>query len=186
MGKFRFMAIVAVVVFVLAGCKDKKVNTAEIKDVEAEDTVVVADSTIYGRCGENTAMHTLELITDDGSVHNFLINIDDSVPCVHGGLIAGDRLAVVRKVEYADTFASKVINLTSLQGKWASIDRNFEIKEGGVIQSNVEAETKPWTHWRIRNGMLMLNEDIFDIIELGADSLYLENEDGVYGFKRMK
>ena len=32
---------------------------------------------------------------------------------------------------------------------------------------------------------VVLNKDIFDIIELGADSMYLENEDGVYGFKRL-
>lgn len=49
----------------------------------------------------------------------------------------------------------------------------------------MDAESAPWTSWRIQNGMLLLNKDIFDIIELGADSMYLENEDGVYGFKRL-
>ena len=114
-----------------------------------------------------------------------MINLDDSLSGVFGGLLAGDRLAVISHVEYGDTFAKKVINLTSLEGKWASIDRNFEIKEGGVVKSNMDAESTPWTSWRIQNGMLLLNKDIFDIIELGADSMYLENEDGVYGFKRL-
>lgn len=186
MGKISFFAFLVVFVSVMAGCKNSKTKTAEIRRDGVEDTIVIEDSTIYGKCGENTAMHTLELIDDEGSVHNFMINLDDSLSGVQGGLLNGDRLAVIAQVEYGDTFAVKVINLTTLQGKWASIDRNFEIREGGIVKSNVDAETKPWTNWRIHNGMLVLNKDVFDIIELGADSLYLENEDGIYGFKRLK
>jgi len=186
MGKIRILVILLVFASVVAGCKNEKAKTTVIHGDSAEDTVIVEDSTIYGKCGEGTAMHTLELIGDDGCVHSFMINLDDSVSGVQGGLLNGDRLAVIAQVEYGDTFAVKVINLTTLQGKWASIDRNFEIKEGGVVVSNVDAETKPWTNWRINNGMLVLNKDVFDIVELGADSLYLENEDGVYGFKRLK
>lgn len=186
MGKIRILVVLLGFASIVAGCKNEKAKTAVIQGGGAEDTVVVEDSTIYGKCGEGTAMHTLELIGDDGSVHSFMINLDDSVSGVQGGLLNGDRLAVIAQVEYGDTFAVKVINLTTLQGKWASIDRNFEIKEGGVVVSNVNAETKPWTNWRINNGMLVLNKDVFDIVELGADSLFLENEDGVYGFKRLK
>lgn len=186
MGKVRNFVVMLVSALIIIGCKNEKAKTAVIHSSEVGDSVIIGDSTIYGRCGEGTAMHTLELVCDDGSIHSFLINLDDSVSGVQGGLLNGDRLAVTSQVEYGDTFAVKVINLTTLQGKWASIDRNFEIKEGGVVISNVDAETKPWTCWRIHNGMLVLNKDVFDIIELGSDSLYLENEDGVYGFKRLK
>lgn len=45
-------------------------------------------------------------------------------------------------------------------------------------------EPKPYTEWKILNGELILSADTFDIYSLGADSLYLENSDGIYGYKR--
>lgn len=174
-------------VMVLAGCnnnKGGKTLTATRNGVV--DDTLTTDTTIYGVCGEGTAMHTIELIDDDGKVRNFIINPDDSIPVVFGGLLAGDRLAVISDVVYGDTMATRVINLTTLLGEWVSIDKNFDIQEGGVVTSHVEAETNPWTSWKICNGMLVLNRDTFDIIELGADSLYMENKDGVFAYKRKK
>ena len=52
--------------------------------------------------------------------------------------------------------------------------------------SNVKAETNPWTAWKILNGKLLLNKDTFQIVGLGADSLYLENNKGVFAYKRIK
>ena len=40
--------------------------------------------------------------------------------------------------------------------------------------------------WKILNGQLLLNRDTFDITSLGADSLYIENQKGIYTFKRQK
>ena len=71
-------------------------------------------------------------------------------------------------------------------GHWTSIDRNFEIEEGGTVRSSVKAETNPWTSWKILNGQLLLNRDTFDITSLGADSLYIENRNGIFVFKRQK
>ena len=82
--------------------------------------------------------------------------------------------------------ARKVINLTTLQGKWTSIDKNFEILEGGEVKSDVEAEKNPWTTWKILNGKLLLNRDTFDIDNLGSDSLYLENKVGIFVYKRVE
>ena len=45
-------------------------------------------------------------------------------------------------------------------------------------------EPKPYTEWSICNGKLVLSADTFDIYALGADSLYLENAEGIYGYKR--
>ena len=36
------------------------------------------------------------------------------------------------------------------------------------------------------NGHLVFNSDTFDVAELGADSMFLENRHGIYGFKRVK
>lgn len=71
-------------------------------------------------------------------------------------------------------------------GKWTSIDKNFEIVEGGDIVNNVKAEVNPWTSWKIVNGKLLLNTDTFAIDNLGPDSLLLENHKGIYVFKRQQ
>ena len=104
-----------------------------------------------------------------------------------GGLLAGDRLAVVKGQPIdGEMTAKKVINLTTLQGKWTSIDKNFEILEGGEVKSNVEAEKNPWTSWKILNGKLLLNRDTFEIDNIGSDSLELENRNGIFLYKRAK
>ena len=106
---------------------------------------------------------------------------------MQGGLLVGDRLAVIGATDRdGERVATKVINLTTLQGKWTSLDKNFEILEGGLIKSNVTAESNPWTEWKILNGQLLLNRDTFDIDQLSADSLYLENHDGIFVYKRVK
>lgn len=144
------------------------------------------DSTVYGVCGDNTAMHTLELITDGGDTLQYMFGEDDENTVV-GGLLAGDRLAVVEGPELdGEKTAKKVINLTTLLGKWTSLDKNFEIEEGGIVKSYVEAEKDPWTSWKILNGKLLLNRDTFDIDNLGSDSLYLENKEGIFVYKRAK
>ena len=71
-------------------------------------------------------------------------------------------------------------------GKWTSIDKNFEIVEGGDVVNNVKAEVNPWTSWKIVNGKLLLNTDTFAIDNLGPDSLLLENHKGIYVFKRQQ
>jgi hypothetical protein len=69
-------------------------------------------------------------------------------------------------------------------GRWTSLDKNFEIKDGGVVESNVTAESNPYTSWKIFNGHLILSKDTFDIVNLDQDSLYLENDKGIFAFKR--
>ena len=86
----------------------------------------------------------------------------------------GDEGMVVRKA----------INLTSLMGRWTSLDKNFEIKDGGVVESHVQNESNPYTEWKILNGKLVLSKDTFNILSIGNDSLYLENEKGIYAYKR--
>lgn len=177
---------VALVAIVVAGCQEQKRPVAEPTTDNTTDLDSNAgDSTIYGKCGEGTMMSTLELVDELGKTRTFLINQDDS-STVQGGLMTGDALAVIASVKDGDTLATKVINLTTLQGKWVSIAKSFEIQDGGVVASNQEAEQSPWTTWKIYNGHLVLNTDTFDINVLGADSLFLENADGIFGYKRIK
>lgn len=183
----------SLMLLVLAGCNSKK----EKPNLQAKDVEEVADSTVYGVCGEGTSMHSLELITDTGDTLTYTIldaeaDMDGMVTegglvsHVEGGLMAGDKVAVTGQKVDGELIADKVINVTSLLGHWTSIDKNFEIDEGGTVRSSVKAESNPWTSWKILNGRLLLNRDTFNINSLGADSLYIENDKGIYTFKRQK
>lgn len=169
---------------IIAGCNDKKKSVPVIK-IAGDSTVV--DTTVYGKCGDGTAMHTLELVTDKGDTIVYTLEGRDTCANVQGGLFVGDRIAVIgERVEglNEEMFAKKVINLTSLQGVWSSLDKKFEIVEGGTVISNT-GEPKPYTEWKILNGKLILTPDTFDVYALGPDSLYLESNNGIYGYKRM-
>lgn len=134
-----------------------------------------------------TAMHTLQLITDMGDTLEFTLLDDKDMPSdVQGGLMTGDKMAVVAKDINGMRVATKVINVTTLLGRWASIDKNFVIEEGGTVKSNLKAEKDSWVSWKIFNGRLLLNKDTFIVNTLGADSLYLENDKGIYVYKRQK
>ena len=88
--------------------------------------------------------------------------------------------------EYGDMMLRSAINITSLLGNWTSLDKNFEIKEGGEVTSNLQSEKNVWTSWKIYNGKLLLSRDTFDVIELGADTMSLENKAGIFVFGRKK
>ena len=185
MKKLVYMAIAMVVLFAANSCKEKK-NTPVISANDSVEVEEVNDSTIYGVCGEGTSMHSLELCSDEGDTLS--VFIDDADPTiVQGGLMAGDRIALLAyKAQDGEMVARKIINLTSLLGKWISLDKNFDLLEGGVVKNNVKAETNPWTSWKILNGKLLLNKDTFDIDNLGPDSLLLENQQGIFVFKRQE
>ena len=68
----------------------------------------------------------------------------------------------------------------------SSIDKDFEIQEGGTVKSLVQAESHPWTSWKVVNGNLVFNTDTFTVNGLGADSLYIENKQGIFVYKRTK
>lgn len=172
-------------VLIVAGCNNKR--SAPVIDILPADSAVV-DTTVYGRCGDGTAMHTLELVTDKNDTIVYTLEGVDTCTDVQGGLFVGDRIAVIgERVNGLNEamYAKKVINLTSLLGLWSSLDKKFEICEGGAVVSNT-GEPKPYTEWKILNGKLVLSSDTFDIYSLGPDSLYLENDKGIYGYKRVR
>ncbi len=186
MKKLLYFCIVFGMMLAATACKDK-MNKPVISasDSAFNDKSDVNDSTVYGVVSDGSAMHTLVLVTDNGDTLEYVVDPDDEASIV-GGILEGDRMAVVGHKSGEENFADKAINLTSLMGKWTSLDKNFQIEEGGVVKSYIKAENNPWTSWKIVNCRLVLNRDTFDIDELGADSLYLENKNGIFTYKRAK
>lgn len=180
------LVVVVLATFLVLGCVDRKPKQVADKDAASVEETN-NDSTVYGVCGDGTAMHTLQIISDAGDTLMYMLNSDgDVISDVQGGLMVGDRLAIVGVQVNGERVAQKVINLTTLLGKWSSLDKNFEIQEGGGVQSFVKAESNPWTTWKILNGKLLLNKDTFSVNTLGADSLYLENNEGIFAYRRQQ
>lgn len=180
----RQALIAATAALTLAACN----GTKPAATAPEGDSLATAepDTTIYGTCGEGTTMHSLELVTDDGKTLTLLVGLNADDDPVKGGLLAGDRLAVIPGIVDGDTTALRVINLGTLEGKWTSLSRNFEIVDGGDVISTVDSEKNPYTAWKIHNGRLLLGRDTFDILTLGADSLELESANGIFVYKRAK
>lgn len=179
------VALVSAMTMALGSCGElgKRGGVADGDSLSSDS--VTTDSTVYGRCGEGTAMSSVELITDAGdTVRYILLDNEDNPADVQGGLITGDRLAVIGEMIDGELVATRIINLTTLIGKWTSLDKNFEILEGGEVKSHVKSESQPWVAWKILNGQLLLNTDTFTINQLGADSLYIENSKGIFVYKR--
>ena len=180
---FYLTAVSAFFFLLLSSCEEKRTNVITSNSDTAE--MSLPDTTIYGVCSATTTMHMLSLVTDDGREMAFLVNTDDSDEnIVKGGMFAGDRMAVTSAKIDGDSVATKIINLNTLQGRWTSIDRNFEILHGGDVISAVKSETNPYTLWKIHNGQLILNRDTFDIVTLGADTLEIENDKGIFVYIR--
>lgn len=173
----------------LSGCTDKpqtnnlpKVNIDKLKSNQG-------DSTVYGTCVDATS-NTVSIRTNNGDTVQYVCadvysedgKLSNSV--VRGGKFSGDRMAIVGSIGEEENIAVSIVNLTSLLGRWTSLDRDFEILDGGQVKSSVEAESNPYTSWHIFNGKLILSKDTFEICELGPDSLILENSKGIYGYKR--
>ena len=182
MQAMRKIIFLSIILLAVAGCSQKKENVNEDTTTDTE----VNDSTIYGVCGVGTMMHSLELVTNMQDTLTFLINDEDTgeQTVVAGGLMAGDRMAVTARKTDDGWVAQRILNITSLLGKWTSIDKNFEITDDGEVKSFVRMESKAWTAWRILNGQLLLDRDTFDIIGISADSLQIENKDGIFAFRR--
>ena len=179
-----YLFVFFIVAAIIVGCKEKtKKNVVKPIMVTQENQQNNAvDSTIYGKCCEATTMNTLYIVDAKGDTLDFLIEDEANV---FGGKLVGDKMAVISKEVYGENVAEKVINIMSLMGRWRSIDRDFAIKDGGVIESYQQAETKTFTQWSIFNGHLILAPDTFDINLLGPDSMRLENKNYIYSFERV-
>lgn len=182
------LLMAAIVTMVMAGCGGKKGQQPAPENEDMEEPVVwqSQDSTIYGLCGEGSAMNTLQLITDTGDTLNLSVAEAKEQNHVLGGYNVGDRMAVLTDRER--TMATLVINQSALLGNWVmpnpidgSDETGISIREGGVAES-IEQTSIVFHTWRITNGLLELvflreggaDEEetcLYEILSLGNDSL---------------
>jgi hypothetical protein len=176
----------AFAIVAICSCNSGKTQKANDVDTTIVDIPEVTDTTVYGHCGEGTSMNALELIISRGDTVRCIVDQDAVNPVAKGGLAIGDRVAAIITVNAdGERVATNVINLTTLLGKWIAIDQSFELQEGGVVISKIK-EPHPLTEWHICNGALILGADTFNVYELGVDSLLLENQKGIFAYKRLR
>lgn len=186
MKRLTYVLLALMAMVSVTGCKNTPKDNGGRQDSTVFVSDTVADSTVYGKVADG-GMSAFVLVTDAGdSIEYVLEDETGEAVTVKGGYNVGDRLAVTSRKVNGENLVSQAVNLLSLQGHWTSIDRNFTIEEGGVVRSEVQAEKNPWTRWKILNGQLVLNRQAFDIDELGADTLAIEDSTGIYLFKRQK
>ena len=186
MKRLEIIGVVAAIALTMTSCGNKQQQQQQY--YESDSTYVSninRDSTVYGICGQNSAMNSLELLTDMGDTLMLsLIEAKDQKQ-VFGGYAVGDRMAVMLKNDHV---AKLVINLSTLLGNWVmpnpidgSSEMGIAIKEGGIAES-IEQSSVIYKTWRIFNGKLEIfaqrdgggdEEEIYlyDITKLTADSL---------------
>ena len=188
MKQLKFITLIGILLvssFTIFSCKEKT-KKMSFNEADSIDNSLNADSTLYGICGEGTGMHNLQLITDSGDSIDCIL-MDDNEQAnmgLRGGLLVGDRMAVIGRNIDGEFQATEVLNLTTLLGRWNSIDKDFEVEEGGAIHTYQPVEKNDWKVWKIFNGKLLLGRDSFQVNILGPDSLVLENPHGIFVYKR--
>lgn len=184
--KKTFCAILAAAMtMAMTGCTGKKA-THDTADIVA-DTTAVADTTVYGTCGDGSTMHVLQLVTDRGDTLECMLESPDGTveTEVKGGMSAGDRMGVILTLDNeGQQYACSAINITSLLGRWSSLEQSFQLNADGSVTNSVK-EPRPYTRWQLCNGRLVLSADTFSIETIGSDSLYLKDSRGVAGYRRM-
>jgi hypothetical protein len=201
MKKFSIiMTLVSAVVFTISSCGGKT-QQVPFDNGDSTDMNATQDPTIYGVCGEGTAMNTLQVVTDLGDTIQMDITYARENNQVFGGLQVGDRMAVVPNAK--KTEALVVINQAALLGNWVmpnpldgSDEVGFRIKEGGIVEG-IEQSSLTYKTWRLVRGKLELVDvregggeeeevTLYDLVRLTPDSLILKDSEDIYEYGRQQ
>ena len=199
MKKILFLSVLSALVIMLGSCGNKSQKVP----FDNGDSVfsAKADPTLFGVCGVETTMNTLQLITDTGDTLEIdLTNARDNNQ-VFGGLQVGDRMAVIANNEHTE--ALQVVNQAALLGNWVmpnpidgSDEVGIRIKEGGVAES-IEQSAIIYKTWKLTRGKLeivMVREGgteeeetyLYNIVKLTPDSLVYKDADDTFEYSRQK
>ncbi len=199
MKKISLICLAVMIAFLQLSCGGKKKADEAAYDDWVEFEKEKGDSTIYGICMAGSAMHSLQLLSDNGDTLLLDMNTAQETEKVFGGYAIGDRMAVV--IDGKKGLPSIVVNMNTLLGEWVMInpmdgtsEMGMCIRDGGILesinQSNITYQT-----WRFDNGKLQLvgvrdfdgnyeETEVYDFKLLSEDSLIIENENEVLEFNR--
>ena len=152
---FFFGMIVSALMIISCGGGNQQAQQNVEDDEDSTDVYVPRDQTIYGICGNGTAMNTLQLLTDNG-----------------------DTLSLAVIVINQNTLLGDWVMPNPIDG---SSEVGIRIKEGGVAES-IDQSSIIYKTWKIFNGKLeilsqregggdMEEYNLYELIMLGADSL---------------
>ena len=181
-----FMAAASMTIMMSCGGKGGQQVVASQQEDTAAINSIPRDKTLYGLCGEGTAMNTLQLLRDNGDT--LVLSITNAMEAgqVFGGLQVGDRIAVYANDNNSEAII--VINQNALLGDWVmpnpidgSSEVGIRIKEGGVAES-IDQSSIIYKTWKLFNGRLeILSQrdgggdeeelNLYEIVKLGADSM---------------
>ena len=197
----RILLMVTTVAATLFSCGNKTDRQAPKDSTDVVENTINKELTVFGMCGEASAMNTLQLITDSGDTLSLSVNEAKENKNVFGGYGIGDRMAVLLNDD--KTEAKQVINETTLLGNWTMPDPfdgssivGMALKDGGIAES-IDMANIVYKAWRITNGRLELTlmreggseEDeieLYDIKKLDADSLVFGNDEDIFEYCRQK
>ena len=158
---FFWMATASMAIMMSCGGGSGQQQMAVAEDDTSAVNAIPRDKTLYGLCGDGTAMNTLQLLL-------------------------GDRIAVLPNATNSE--AVIVINQNALLGDWVmpnpidgSSEVGIRIKEGGVAES-IEQSSIIYKTWKIFNGRLeILSQrdgggdeeelNLYELVKLGPDTL---------------
>ena len=196
-----FLALGAIVGLSFTACGNKQAPAVVQSDSTVVDSSKIKDVTVYGLCGENAAMNSLQLLTDMGDTLNLNIEEAREDNQVFGNYAPGDRLAVVLSPDQKRV--KTVINESVLMGNWlmpnpidGSSEVGIRIKDGGISE-RIEQPTIIYKTWKIIDGKLEITlvregggdeeeTNWYTIDKLDADSLVYHLEDEVFEYGRAK
>lgn len=199
MKKFSFLCILSALVVLLGSCGNKTQKVPFDNGDSAFSSKT--DPTLFGVCGVETSMNTLQLITDTGDTLQLDLTEARDKEQVFGGLQVGDRMAVIANDDH--TVAYMVVNQVALLGNWVMpnpIDGSDEIgimiKEGGIAES-IEQSSVIYKTWKLTRGKLEIvlvreggteEEEtyLYDLVKLTPDSLIFKDADDTFEYSRQK
>ncbi len=197
----KLTMVLSAAAIALGSCGNK--GAKQQVEQEPDTTAVVMinrDSTLYGICGDGSAMNTLQLITDVGDTLTLSIAEANEKGLCFGGLQSGDRMAVMLK---GKDVARQVINQSALLGDWVmpnpldgSSEMGIRIKEGGIAES-IDQPSLTYRSWRLVNGKLEIvairegggdevETTLYDLIAVGPDSLVFKDSEDTYEYTRFR
>ena len=195
-----FFALGMAAILAMASCGGKKTQ-ASFDEGDSIQTSINRNYTIFGVCGEASAMNTLQVIADSGDTLNLSVANAKELMQVFGGYVVGDRVAVLANEQRTE--ASLVINETTLMGDWVMLNPldgssyvGMSIREGGVVEG-IDQTTLIYKSWSIHNGKLEISlvregggdeeeTALYDMVKLDADSLIIRDGEDLYEYVRQQ